>query len=745
MSEQERVAYMTCPLCEATCGLEVTVRGSEVLRIRGDREDVFSAGYICPKGASLGQLHHDPDRLRGPHIRRGSRHVEVSWDEAFEEVERGMGRVIERYGRDAVAVYLGNPNVHNLAGTFYVRPVLAALRTRNLYSAATVDQMPRHVSVGLMFGSPVAIPVPDLDRTQYLLLLGANPFESNGSLCTAPDWPGRLRRLRERGGKLVVVDPRRTRTAKAADEHLFIRPGTDTYLLLAMAHVLFEEKLVRPGKLAEHLVGLDALREAVRPFDPETVSYRTTIPAETVRRLAREFAAADAAAAYGRIGTHTTEFGTLASWATDVLNVLTGNLDRPGGSLFPLAAHARPPRGLPGRGFSVGRWRSRVRDLPEVRGELPAATLAAEIDTPGEGQVRALLTIAGNPVLSTPNGARLDSALSQLEFMVSVDPYLNETTRHADVILPPPSPLERSHYPVALYGVATRHVANWSPAVFSSKGPSEAKILARLALVFAGRGASTDPTTLEDQILRGQIEHEIGSPGSRIEGRNPEEILGALGDRPGPDRLLDLLIRTGPYGDAFGAEPGGLSIDRLEERPHGIDLGPLEPRIPDVLRTPSGKIELLPPLLAEDLERLKLHLREDRNDGALRLIGRRLVRSNNSWMHNVPKLVRGRELCTLLIHPDDAERLGIESGSRARVSSRVGTVEVPVELTDEILAGVVSLPHGFGHDHEGTRLSVASTRPGVNSNLLTDEAPLDPLSGNGVLNGIPVTVEPVLA
>src|SRR5215469_10916729 len=467
----EHVHYTTCPLCEATCGLEITTRGRDILSIRGDADDVFSHGYICPKPYGLKELDADPDRLRQPMIRRLDSWHAIDWDEAFDEIERRLTPIIRSYGRDAVAVYLGNPTVHNLSGQLYNSVLLRMLGSKNIYSASTLDQMPKQVSAGLMFGTMLSIPIPDVDSTDYLLILGANPLVSNGSLMTAPDMRGRLRRLRARGGKIVVIDPRRTRTAQEASEHYFIRPGADAYLLFSLVETLFAEKLVRPGRLLEHLSGMSLVERLAEPFTPEAVAPLTGLPPETIRCLARDLAAAPHAAVYGRIGTCTQEFGTLASWLIDVLNALTGNLDRKGGALFPrAAAGARNTQGTPGTGPGVrfGRARSRVRGLPEVYGELPVACLAEEITTPGEGQVRALITIGGNPVLSTPDSARLDSALDELDFMVSVDVYLNETTRHADVILPPPSALERSHYDLAFTQLAIRNIAHYSPPVFDT-------------------------------------------------------------------------------------------------------------------------------------------------------------------------------------------------------------------------------------------------------------------------------------
>lgn len=737
------MVYRTCPLCEATCGLEVRLDGERVRSIRGDADDVFSAGFICPKGSTLGKLHDDPDRLRSPRVRRNGTHVPASWEEAFAAVEAGLSRLREPRGADSLAVFLGNPNVHNLAGGLFVRPLLQALRTRNLYTASTIDQMPRHVSCGLMYGRPDTIPVPDLDRTDFLLMLGANPLESNGSLCTAPDFPGRLKRLRERGGRLVVVDPRRTRTAALAHQHLAIRPGTDAHLLLGIVHVLFAEGRAKPAGLDAISDGFEGLEAAVAAFAPQAVAARTGIPAQTVEELARGIADAESAAVYGRIGVHTTEFGTLASWAADVICAITGNLDRPGGLMFPRAATSRPAISGPGRGFVTGRWKSRVRGLPEARGELPIATLADEIETPGEGQVRGLITIGGNPALSAPRGDRLARAFESLEFMVCVDPYLNETTRHADVILPPPSVLERSHFDLAFLGLSVRNVANYSPAIFSARGPSEADILARLTLIVSGQGAAAEPAGLQAMMVRGLVEREIRNDRSPIARRAVDEILAEVAHREPLEQLLDVLLRTGPYGDGFGRDPEGLSLARLEENPHGIDLGPLQPRLAEVLGTKSGRLELLPEPIAADLSRLRADLDRRADDRALRLVGRRTLRSNNSWMHNVDVLVRGRDRCTLQVHPDDAERLGLQAGARARVRARVGAVEVPVEVTPELRRGVVSLPHGYGHDVAGTQLSVAGRSPGVNSNRLTDEQPIDALSGNAVLNGIPVTVEPV--
>jgi anaerobic selenocysteine-containing dehydrogenase len=741
----ERLAYRTCPLCEATCGLELTVNGG-VSKVRGDAADVFSKGFICPKGANIGALHEDPDRLRSPLVRGADgTFSEATWEEAFALIDARLGAVLEAGGRNAVGVYIGNPAAHGLAAIVYGRVLLKAIGTRSIFSASTVDQYPKQVAAGLMFGSASSVPVPDLDRTQYLLMLGANPLASNGSLMTAPDVRGRLRAIRARGGRIVVVDPRRTRSAQEADEWVGLRPGTDALLLLAMVHVLFAEGLAVEGEL---LAGVDEVRAIAADFPPEAVAERCGVSAETIRRLARELAAAESGAVYGRIGTTTQSFGTVASWLVDVLNALTGNLDRPGGAMFTTpAAGAANTKGEPGRGRGtiIGRWASRVRGLPEVLGELPVAALAEEIETPGEDQIRALITIAGNPVVSTPNSERLAAAFSSLEFMVSVDIYLNETTRHADVILPAPSTLERSHYDLALYQFAVRNVANYSAPVFERPDgmPDEWETLLRLVGSVTGQGAATDIEAIDDLVALETARREAGDPHSPVFGRDPADLVAACAPRVGPDRILDLQLRCGPYGDGFGAKPEGLSLAVLEANPHGVDLGPLEPRLPEVLRTPSGKVELAPAPIVADVARLRAALAAPAPD--LVLIGRRDLRSNNSWMHNLPNLVSGAPRCTVWVHPADAVRLGVAHRDEPCRPTRLSPVKQPVEVRDDIVPGVVSIPHGWGHDLPGVELGVARRHPGVNSNVLTDESDLEGVTGTAVLNGIPVTVGPAHA
>jgi anaerobic selenocysteine-containing dehydrogenase len=729
------VAFATCPLCEAGCGLELTLADRGVARIRGDGGDVFSHGFICPKGASIGELHEDPDRLRTPLVRVAGELRPASWDEAFAEIDRRLNAIWEAHGRQALGVYLGNPSAHNLSVLVYGRALIKALQTRNVFSASTVDQYPKQMASALLFGSGATVAVPDVDRTDHLLILGANPLASNGSLMTAPDMRGRLRAIRARGGKIVVVDPRRTRTAREADEHHFIRPGTDALLLFALAHTIFDEGLEDLGALAVHVNGVEEVRELAAGFAPEEVADACGIAAGEIRRMARELAAASRAAVYGRIGTTTQRFGTTASWLVDVLNIVTGNLDRPGGAMFPRPAAGSPNTvGEPGRGrgAAFGRWHSRVRELGEVFGELPVACLAEEIQTPGDGQIRALLTIAGNPVVSTPNSQRLAAALDDLDFMVSVDIYVNETTRHADVILPGPSPLERSHYDLALLGFAVRNVANYSPPVLDADVPQEWETLLRLAGIATGQGPHADVAAIDRFIAHEVARRQAADVSSGLNGRDPDELLAEVEPRVGPERILDLQLRGGPY---------RVTLAELEAAPHGVDFGALEPRVPEVLRTPSGLIELAPSAVVEDVPRLHAALAEPVN-GTMTLVGRRELRSNNSWMHNLPTLVRGKERCTAQVHPDDAARLDLVDGEAALVRSRAGEIVVPVEVTEDVMPGVVSIPHGWGHDLPGVSLTVAGEHAGTNSNVLADELLLEPLSGTAVLNGIPVELEP---
>jgi anaerobic selenocysteine-containing dehydrogenase len=702
--------FRACNLCEAICGLVIEVGDGEIRSIRGDRDDPLSSGHICPKALALQDIHSDPDRLRRPMRRTGGDWEVIGWEEAFDEVAERIRAVQGQHGRDAVAVYLGNPNVHNWGSLLFGPPLIRCLRTVNRYSATSVDQLPHHVAAALMYGHKLLLPVPDIDRTSHMLVLGANPVVSNGSMMTAPGFRKRLEELQRRGGRLVVVDPRRTETARLADRHHFIRPGTDAYLLMALLQVIFDEELEDLGGLVDLVDSLDAIRGVVGDFTPEAIAPKTGIGADAVREMARQFAAAPSAVCYGRMGVSTQAFGGLCQWLVQVLNIATGNLDRPGGAMF-----TKPAVDLvanTGRG-SLGRRQSRVRGLPEFGGELPVAALAEEITTPGEGQVRALVTVAGNPVLSTPNGVQLDTALKELDFMVAIDFYLNETTRHADFILPPTSALEHDHYDLVFNLLAVRNVARYSPSIFDPPADSR-----------------------HDWQILDELRRRLD--GGSVVARCKRWLSARLG----PRRLLDLGLRMGPYGTGFRPFGGGLDLSSLEAAPHGIDLGPLEPCLPARLMTADRRILMAPAPFVDDVKRLRHGLDTGGNDQRLLLIGRRNQRSNNSWMHNVPRLMKGRERCTLLVHPDDARRLEIESGDRVVVTSKTGRIVVPVQLSDEVMPGVVSLPHGWGHTRPGTRLGCAHEQPGASANDLTDDRVVDSSCGNAVLNGVPVRVEP---
>ena len=735
---EHATVHRICPFCEACCGLEIDLEGGQVSRIRGDRADVFSAGFLCPKAIGLKDLHDDPDRLRTPLIKRDGRFVEASWEEAYAEIARRLPPIIAAGGADALATVLGNPVSHKMGLTLYFPRLARALGSRNLFSASSVDQVPKMLAVGLMFGSWLSVPVPDIERSQFLLVLGANPMVSNGSLWTVPDFRAKAKALRARGGRLVVIDPRRTETAEVADQHHFIRPGADVFFLLGLAHTLFDEGLLRLGRLAPHVAGLEQLEAAVAPFAPERMAARCGIAAADMRALARELAGAERGAVYGRIGTCTQQYGTLCSWLIDALNILTGHLDAQGGAMFPkAAAFAANTRGRPGAGRGVvsGRHRSRVSGAPEVAGEFPLTCLAEEIDTPGPGQIKALIAIAANPVLSAPNGARLAAALEGLDFMVSMDIYLNETSRHAHVILPGLSPLEEAHYDVTFTQFSHRNHARYSAPVLARAAgqPEEWETLLRLSAIVKGQGSDADLDRMDDAALEDELQRTAGPAASAI--------MAALAPLRGVERLLELGLRSGPYGDQFGQKPDGLTLAKLRAAPSGIDLGALTERIPEALRTPSGKIELAPAPLLADLERVKADL--GTAAPAMVIIGRRQLRSNNSWMHNLPVLAKGAYRCTALIHPDDAARLELVDGGRALIRNGDKRIEVRVEISADMMAGVVSLPHGWGHDLEGTRMAVAGARPGVNLNALLDENLRDPLSGNAVLSGVAVDVSAV--
>ncbi len=729
--------YRNCNLSEAICGIEITRDGDHLI-IRGDKDDPFSRGFICPKAVALQDIHYDKDRLKQPVRRTPDGWQKIEWDEAFDEVAQQLKRIQTQHGRNAVATYLGNPTVHSYGAMLFAPGFIRSLHTRNKFSATSVDQLAHHVAAYLMFGHQLLLPIPDIDRTKFLLMLGANPAASNGSMMTAPGMPERMKGIRARGGKVILVDPRRNETAALVDHHFFIRPGTDALFLLALVHVVFAEKLLRLGTLASITDGLEIVEEVVAEFAPERVAAITGIEAHQIRSIAREFASAESAVCYGRIGVSTQEFGGLCQWLINVLNLVTGNLDRAGGAMFTLPAFdpVTAPQAIAPLG-SFGRWHSRVRKLPEFAGELPVAALAEEILTAGPGQIKALVTHAGNPVLSTPNGRELDCALAGLDFMASIDFYINETTRHAHIILPPTGPLERGHYDLAFHLLGVRNVAKFSPPLFELNGERRHDWQIFLEL----------QTRMESAGALGRMKRAVA-----------RRFLG-------PERILDLGLRLGPYGDRFNPFSKGLNLRKLKQSVHGIDLGPLTPCLRTRLRTQDKRIHLAPEALVKDLPRLQnrerresrergyparidpsKHIHFDQeasipSNGHLLLIGRRQLRSNNSWLHNTERLVKGKPRCTMLIHPGDAADRELEQGQTVRVRSETGSIEIACEISDEIMRGVVSIPHGWGHNRKGSQLTIAEQHPGQSINDLTDNRAVDELCGTAAFNGTPVTVE----
>ncbi|MEZ5246578.1 MAG: molybdopterin oxidoreductase family protein [Acidimicrobiales bacterium] len=737
---ERRIHIRTCHLCEAMCGLEVHVEADEageetVALIRPNRDDVWSKGHICPKGTALGHLHHDPDRLRVPMIKGDDGvHREATWDEAFARAEELMSAVIAEHGKEAVTIYIGNPVAHNFSLSRYTGLLMGLADLPGpIYSAGTVDQWPKNLTCWTMYGNQWRIPAPDLPNTDYIVVMGANPHASQGSLLACADVLGELDRVRERG-KVVVIDPRRTGTVDHADQWLPILPGTDAALMLAVVHVLFAEDLVDLGHLADRLKHVDEVARIAEDFPPERVAATCGVDADEIRTLAREFAAADRAVWYARIGTCNQEFGTLASWLPDVINALTANLDTEGGLMWgkPIAWSATlKDRGMP---IEFGRFHSRVRGAPEVMGQFPVSCMAEEIATPGEGQLKALVTVAGNPVISAPEADRLDDALPLLDCMISIDNALNETTRHADVIFPGLSPLEQPHYDELLWSWAVRSAGKYSPTLFEPEDgrPGEWEVLMRVGAMMGGIPQEhVDVKAIDDGYFAAFAE---------MGGADPAVALAACPE-PGPERLADNAIRTGPWGDRYGENPGGLTLDSFRAAPNGLDMGPMVPRIDEIIAHADGMVDLAPDHVVADIPRLVERL--DRDPDGLLLISRRHVRSNNSWMHNINVLVKGKDRCTLLIHPDDAAAAGIVDGALARVSSEAGSLEVSAEVSDEMRPGVVSLPHGWGHDKPGTRMSVARVHAGVNNNVLAPGTFVDVPSGNAAVNGIPVEVSPV--
>ncbi|MCH2170248.1 molybdopterin-dependent oxidoreductase [Myxococcota bacterium] len=734
----------SCPICEASCSLKILAdrEQREVLRIEGNADDPISRGHLCPKAYALKWVYEDPDRLRGP-IRRVGRGADarweaIEWSEAFDYAAERIQAVQAEHGPQALGAYIGNPSGFEVGASVFGGVFSAALKTTRFFSAATMDHFPKLVTSRILYGRANILPIPDIDRCDYFLCLGGNPMVSQGSLMSAPDMRGRLRALRERGGKLVVVDPRRTETADVSDEHLFIKPGADALWLFALVHVLFAEGLVAPGRFLDFTDGIDEVAQAAEEFSPEAVAAATGIAPDVTRRIAREFSAAERACCYGRIGTCTVEFGMLTSWLIDVLGILTGHFDTPGGMMFPRPPLGQVEPGAGGRPFQVGRWKSVAKGHPEINGQLPCAAIAEEIDAGGDERMRAFVTIAGNPVLSTPNGPRLDRALASLDFMLSIDLYLNETTRHADLILPTLTQLEVESFDALTSTTSVRNFARLGERVFDP----EPGLLshAQVVLEIAARLQGTTAEALEQQVLYQEATRAV----KRHPETSTEQAVASVGDEPGPLRVVDLMLRGGPYGRGFADTGEGLDLAHLQEAGCAVDLGPLEPRFPELLRGEGQRIPLAHPYLMGDLPRLRAGLAQRSEPDQLVLVGRRQARNMNSWLHNFEGLARGRNRCTLLVHPDDATRLELRDGGQARITSRVGEVVAEVEVTDTILSGVVSLPHGFGHDGAGTKTGVATTRqPGANANALTDDELFDTPTGTSVANGFPVQVSAV--
>lgn len=732
------------------CGLRVTVQDGHVADIRGNPDDVWSAGHICPKGTALGHLHTDPDRLRVPMVKqRNGTHVAVSWEDAFAEAERILRPILDTDGARAVTVYVGNPVAHNLGLATYIGALVGMGTAAGMgayYSPGTVDQWPLNVVGTLLFGGMWNAPIPDLERTDHLLVVGANPAASQGSMLSAPNVMGHLASIRRRGGSVVVLDPRRTETAQRATEWVPIRPGTDALVLFAILRTLAADGLLREHPhLRGRVQGLDEVIALAEPFTPEAVAGPSGIPADVIHRLAHDLAAASNPVLYSRIGACTQEFGTLATWLVFVLNTALGAVDRRGGAVFPTPAVYSPmfmkPPDQTGPRWEFGRFASRVRGIGEVLGQYPVSCLAEEITTPGDGRLRGLITVAGNPAVSAPSAGRISEALASLDALVCVDNWLNETTRHAHVILPGLSPLERPHADDLYWMYALSSCFKWSEPVFDPDPgrPAEWEILLRLAGALLGMPVpDVDVTAMDDLYTAGLVATLCTQPGTPLTGRDPGDVMALLTGQ-GPQRLVDLYVRIGPWGDGMGARPGGLTLEEVRAHPDGLRLGELDGgRLDSAVSTPSGGIELLHDTFVDDVPRLRARL--DRADEPLVLTSRRHLRSNNSWLHNVPSLMRGRDRCTLLIHPGDAQRIGLVDGEFAEVSTSEGKLSVPVEVSDEMMPGVVSLPHGWGHDQPGTRLGVANAHPGVNANLLNPPNLLDVPSNTQVVNGVPCRV-----
>ena len=704
MSNTIKTHYKACHLCEAICGLEIKTKGNEILSIKGDKNDPVSHGFICPKATAIADIHNDPDRLKMPHKRVGDQWQEISWDEAIELAAQKIYETQSKYGNDSIGFFAGNPGVHNYGNLTHGPAFRRVCKTKNHFSATSLDQLPHQLTSLAMYGHQFALPIPDVDHTQLMVIIGGNPIASNGSIMTIPNAPKRLKAIKDRGGKLVVIDPRRTETAEIATDHFFIKPGTDAYVLMSMINTLFAEGWVTTGHLTNHIKGIEQVKEAISGFSIELAQEKSGISAEAIKQLTKDLAQTERAVLYGRMGVSVQEFGALCQWAIQVINLLIGATDSIGGALLTSPAFAYVTKGAQGAGH-FNRFTSRVSGLPEFSGELPAAVMAEEILTPGEGQIKAMITIAGNPVISSANANKVDQAFESLEFYLAFDFYINATTRHADLILPPTSPLEHDHFDIAFLRFAVHNSVRLNPAIFE---PEE--------------GALHDWQAFN---LLGKRLAEL----KNIEFR----------ELPAPDILVGMGIANDVYGEKKNPEMS-LTLEKVKAAPHGIDLGPLKPSMTERIATPDNLINAAPDFLIADLERLANKAKQNQEHELL-LIGRRHVRSNNSWMHNYHRLVKGKPRWQLMMNPLDIEKYELADESEVTITSRVGEVRTTVIASDDLMPGVVSLPHGWGHNKRGVKMGVATQQEGVNCNELTDEKFIDALCGNAALNGVPVTVK----
>ncbi len=704
----EQTHFRTCNLCEAMCGIVIQHDGEKVLSIKGDKNDPFSKGYICPKATALQDLHEDPDRLRHPVERTANGWKEISWPDALDKVAAGIQSVQKKHGQNAFGIYLGNPNVHNLGGMLTIKHLLSSIKTRSRFSATSIDQLPHHIVSMHLFGHMLRIPVPDVNRTQYMLIIGGNPLASNGSIMTAPNMRQKLKDIKARDGKVVVIDPRRTETADIASEHHFIRPATDVLLLLAMLNEIYlqgyaDKARAKNNRAAALAPEIERIADFAKDYSAESVADITGIAASKIKRLVKEFCEAESSVCYGRMGVSVQEFGLLSQYLIMVINIVTGRLDEVGGLMFPNPAVDVVNNSGPGY---LGKRHSRVSNLPDFNGDYPVVAMADEMLVEGAGQLKGFMTVAGNPVLSTPNGEKLDTAFANLDFMVAIDYFVTETSRHANIILPPVSPLERDHYDVTFNNFAVHNVAKYSKALFAKK--KSAKHDWQIYLELAKR-------LDKKAALATKIERRLVN------------ILG-------PKFMLDQGLRRGPY--------AGMTLNKLKKNPHGIDLGPLKRMLPKALKHKDKQIHLNIDFYQADLARVR-EMMQDYDDKQVLLIGRRHVRSNNSWLHNSYRLVKGKPRCTLMLHPETAKEYGIEDGQTVKVTSRVGSVIITAEVTDELMPKVVSIPHGWGHGRKGVKQKIAQAHAGVSVNDLTDDTLIDQLSGNAAVNGVPVQLEAI--